>query len=445
MSKKKILVYADSPTVKTGFGTVSRNILEILYKTGEYDIDIFGINYHGTPHQFPYNIWPAMDHQAGDPYGKKKFCQFAIKHDFDILWVLQDTFIVDFLPEIIEHLRINKKKPFKVVMYYPTDSIIKPYWYRNMDRVDKLVSYTEFGKEATLKAINVYNLMSADELKRWGIKSPPERNNVDDIDIIYHGINIENFHPLTEKDVKQFRKNYFNVHSDKFIFMNVNRNQQRKDIPRTIQAFKKLRETHPDTLLYLHMASVDQGWSIPELCVQFGLSLKKDVILPQNFEPNQCYPVEVLNLLYNSVDAVVSTTLGEGFGLGWVESMACGTPTIMPRNTAMEEIITQDIGYLVNSGSNDSLWTCVPNDNNIMRPLVDVDDLVKTMAYVVDNYDEAKDKAKKAYKWVTTTLDWKGDIAKQWTKIFKDLSDDLVVKNNITNKKNKNVLDAEVF
>ena len=139
MSKKKILVYADSPTVKTGFGTVSRNILEILHNTGEYQIDIFGINYHGTPHPFPYNIWPAMDHQAGDPYGRKKFCQFAIQHDFDILWVLQDTFIVDFVPELVDYVRKNRQKPFKSIMYYPTDSVIKSDWYKNIDPIDYLI------------------------------------------------------------------------------------------------------------------------------------------------------------------------------------------------------------------------------------------------------------------------------------------------------------------
>ncbi len=94
----KILCYMDSPTVATGFGTVARNVLENLYKTGKYEIDVYGINYHGQPHNFSYNIWPAADHQSGDPYGRKKFCHFAVQHDFDILFLIQDTFIVDFLP-----------------------------------------------------------------------------------------------------------------------------------------------------------------------------------------------------------------------------------------------------------------------------------------------------------------------------------------------------------
>ena len=412
MSKKKILVYADSPNVKTGFGTVSRNILEILYQTGEYDIDIFGINYHGVPHPFPYRIWPAIDHQSGDPYGRNKFCQFALQHDFDILFLLQDTFIVDFLKDdaaqnrkgLISYLNENKKKPFKTIMYYPVDSIIKENWYANIAPVDKLVCYTEFGKQETLKNT--------------------DRN---DIDVIYHGVNVKDFNVLPEETVSNFKKQYFGDSADKFIFMNVNRNQQRKDIPRTLQAFKLLKEKTPDAVLYLHMCQVDQGWNLPELCKHFDLDLTKDVIFPQNFEPNQAFPIEVLNLLYNCADAVISTTTGEGFGLGWVEAMACKTPVIIPNNTAMTELITEDKGYLVDSGSSPSLWSCIPNDNDIMRPLVDVEDLAEKMLHVYNNRDEAKEKAETAYKWATSELDWKGNIAKQWIDTFKQAANKIDV------------------
>lgn len=397
MSKIKVLVYADSPTVKTGFGTVSRNVLEALYKTGKYDIDCFGINYHGTPHQFPFNIWPAIDYQSGDPYGRSKFEHFARQHPFDILWILQDTFIVNFLPNLIKGLRAGRPKPFRSIMYYPVDSIIKPEWYNSIAEVDKLVAYTEFGKQEVL-----------------------QYTNRSDIDVIYHGVNLDEFHPLPAAEAAAFRKQYFGSLHDKFIFMNVNRNQQRKDIPRTIQAFKEFRKHRPDSILYLHMAMRDQGWDLPELCKRFDLSVKDDVVFPENFEPNQAYPVQILNMLYNCADCIISTTLGEGFGLGWVEAMACGIPTISPRNTAMAELITEDRGYLIDNGNNPSLWTCLPHDNEVMRPLVDVEDMVKKMIHVYDNREEAKNKAANAYNWVTKELPWSGKITKQWVKVFDD-------------------------
>lgn len=399
MKKIKILCYCDSPTVATGFGSVSRNILEQLYKTGQYDIDIFSINYHGNPVDVPYRMWPAMDYQSGDPYGRRKFCQFAAQHDFDIMWVLQDTFIVDFLPELTSYLHTNRSKPFKTIMYYPIDSVLKPNWYNNIKVINKLVAYTDFGKKAYT-----------------------DYDSTKDVDVIYHGVDTREYRVLPKDEVEKFRKHYFGAYSDKFIFMNINRNQQRKDIPRTLQAFKEFKKEVPESILYLHMAKKDQGWDLIELCHNMGLSPTSEVIFPENMEPNQGYPREVLNMLYNACDCVVSTTLGEGMGLVWLEAMACKTPVIMPRNTSMAEFITEDRGFLVDSGSDASLWTCIPNDNEIMRPLVDVEDMVHVMKYVHDNYTEAKERAETAYKWVHDEMVWSDKIAKQWLKVFSDVN-----------------------
>lgn len=397
MQKTRVLVYADSPTVATGFGTVSRNVLAQLHASGKYEIDIFGINYHGEPHTLPYRIWPASDYQAGDPYGRRKFCYFALQHDFDILWVLQDTFIVDFLPELIRHLKSNRVKPFRTIMYFPVDSVLREEWCQNLATVDKLVAYTDFGKKALLKHL-------------------PIKQDV--VDIIYHGVDNDVFKPLSAEEVNSFRASYFSHGKDRFIFMNINRNQQRKDIPRTILAFKEFKKLVPESMLYLHMSPIDQGWNIPKLLVEMDVKLGRDVVLPEKMEPNQGYPVDVVNYLYNSCDCVLSTTLGEGFGIGWLEAMACKIPTIMPNNTAMQELITNDLGYLVDSGSTPSLWTALPNDNDIPRPLVDVDNLVKTMCYVYDNYEEALTKADNAFTWVQNNMLWSGNIAKQWVAVF---------------------------
>ena len=48
LPKRKVLVWADSPTVATGFAQVSRNVLKELYKTGEYKFDMVGINFYGA-------------------------------------------------------------------------------------------------------------------------------------------------------------------------------------------------------------------------------------------------------------------------------------------------------------------------------------------------------------------------------------------------------------
>lgn len=429
--KIKVLTYADAPTCATGFGTVSRNVLEALHKTGRYAIDVLGINYWGDPHSFPYRIWPVGTNQQKDPYGRKKICNMIPKMDYDILFFLQDTFILDFLPELIPYLKQNRKEAFGSVVYYPIDGFPKQSWIKNVSVIDNIVAYTEFGKKAALDTF-------------MGVSD-------EDISVIPHGVNISDYYPLPKKQVEEFRNQYFGKHADKFIFMNLNRNQQRKDIPRTIQAFVEFRKQVPESILYLHMAQQDQGWNLAEVCAGYGLSTSEDVIFPENFGPNQGYPRQVVNALYSAVDCVVSTVLGEGFGLGWLEAMATNTPIIMPDNTAMSEHITEDRGYLAKSGTNSSLWTVLPNDNEVRRPLVDVDDMVEKMLEVHNDRAEAKRRANNAYKWVTTKMNWQGEIGTQWVNLFDNVYEDVLksrsgmVNVSSPNVEGKNIIESESF
>jgi glycosyltransferase involved in cell wall biosynthesis len=423
--KINVLAFCDSPTSATGFSTVSRNIFEGLYKTGRYNIDVLGINYWGDPHNFPYRIWPTGTNQDKDPYGRKKVCGMIPQMEYDILFFLQDTFILDFLPELIPHLKTQGKK-FRSICYFPVDGEPKEQWIKNISTVDYPVAYSEFGKREAQKAYP----------------------DVPELDVIPHGVNIDEYVVLSLDEVKDFRKRYFGAQADKFIFMCLNRNQQRKDIPRTIQAFVEFRKHVKDSVLYLHMSQVDQGWNLPEVCKAYGLDTSKDVIFPENFGPNQGYPRQVVNMLYNCSDCVISTTLGEGWGLSWIEAMATKTPVIMPANTALVECITEDKGYLVKSGADPSHHTVLPHDNEIIRPLVDVDDMVKKMLQVYNNYDEAMEKAEKAYEWVRTDLNWQGKIADRWVGVFDKMYEDLIKKNTdpgLNLPEEKNEIEAEEF
>ena len=421
--KIKVLAYCDSPTCATGFGTVSRNILTGLYNTGRYDIDILGINYWGEPHDFPFRIWPTGINNDRDPYGRKKSFGMIQQMDFDIAFFLQDTFILDFLPALQRQL-IEGSKKFKSICYYPIDGIPKEQWIKNVDACDYLVAYSEFGKRLSEEAYSV-------------VKEPL---------VIPHGVSTFDYIPISVEDCLSFKARFFGSQANKCIFTNVNRNQQRKDIPRTIAAFKKFHDEVPDSILYLHCAKVDQGWNLEEAVNAYGLSTSTDVIFPENFGPNQGYPRQILNLIYNISDCVISTTLGEGFGMTWIEAMATKTPVIMPDNTAMTEFITEDRGWLVGSGSNASLYTVVPNDNEVIRPLTDVDDLVEKMFEVYNNKEEAKKRASNAYDWVTNNMDWQKHIVPQWIKLFDEAVSAIKTRTVATTEAGGDkVLEAESF
>lgn len=423
--KIKVLAYCDSPTCATGFGTVSRNILGGLFATGKYQVDILGINYWGDPHNFPFRIWPTGTNQERDPYGRKKVCNMIPGMEYDLLFFLQDTFILDFLPELHNYLRSNASREFRSICYYPVDGVPKKDWIKNVSVCDFVVAYSNFGKE---QSKSVY----------------PE---VGDPYVIPHGANVHDYFVVNKEETLNFRSQYFGSLADKFIFTNLNRNQQRKDIPRTIQAFYEFRKQVPDSILYLHMAKNDQGWNLPEVISAYGFNMQEDVIFPDRFGPNQGYPRQVVNLIYNASDCILSTTLGEGWGLSWIEAMATKTPIIMPANTALIESITEDRGWLVKSGSNPSLFTVLPHDNEVVRPLVDVEDMVNNMLAVYNNPQEAKRRAENAYNWVTTKMDWQTSIVPLWDEIFTKAYDDLIAGKGavVEDIPDNKVIDAETF
>ena len=98
--------------------------------------------------------------------------------------------------------------------------------------------------------------------------------------------------------------------------------------------------------------------------------------------------------------------------------MACKTPIVVPRNTSNIEIVgeNEERGYLVDSGSDINLWTTLKNDNELQRPLTDINDLIKQWKHVYNNRAEAEQKAEVAYEWLKS-LTW-DRIAEQWDKLF---------------------------
>lgn len=193
--KIKILFYGDAPTVATGFGTVSRNVLTGLNDTGKYDIKVLGVNYWGNPHSFPFPIWP-VGVGSRDPYGRQR-CLDKMLQDFeyDILFLLQDSFILEsFMAQGLPKLRQRKK--FVTVGYFPIDGVPKKKWIDCMNTFDVPVTYTEFAKKECILAC------------------PPI---ADKIKIIPHGANLDDFFPMSKKDTQQFRQEYFGKHASKFI------------------------------------------------------------------------------------------------------------------------------------------------------------------------------------------------------------------------------------
>lgn len=399
MRKTRILFYGDAVCVATGFGTVSRNILVPLHSTGKYDISVLGVNYYGEPHKFPFDIWPVGFNQDRDPYGRKQVQQQISNSDFDILFMLQDSFILEFIRDLLPQLKFSGKK-FKSLVYFPVDGVPKVNWVEAMSVADYPVTYTKFGFDECVKACP-------------SIKSK--------LRIVPHGINPNDFYPLSYGEMLDFRKRYFGPVAHKFIITNVNRNQQRKDIPRFLMAFREFNKKYPESVAYCHMAVVDQGWDLNVVVESLGLKVNKNVVFPQNFGPNRGFPIEILNKIYNASDVVVSSATGEGWGLAQVEAMATRTPIISPNNTACTDIVNSSQGgLLVDSGHDLEHFVILPHDNEVIRPIVSIQGMVDAMERLYKDEVLRMRLGENGYNWVTNTLTWDKHISPFWQSLIEE-------------------------
>jgi len=408
MSKTRVLAWGDY-ACSTGFATVMGNILRELDSTGNYEIDVIGINYDGGPYdteRWPGNVWPAISalRQQGpyaDYHGRQVFLDRLNQGDYDVVFIVQDTFIVLPITSQILEIQRNKPKSFSTIYYYPFDCAPKEEWVKQcVASFDFPVAYTEYAKNESRKHLGAL---------------------ADRHDVIYHGTNTTDFYPLPEDAVSQFRKTFFNEHSDRFIFSNVNRNQGRKDVSRSFMILKELRDRgYEKPFLYMHMQESDFGGSILEQAKNFGLEPGKDWILPnpQQFSAHMGFPIEVVNQIYNASDAYLSTCLGEGWGLSITEAMATKTPIVVPGNTSLPEITgNSERGWMIPSGATPTHWIIKDNDNDRVRPLMDVSAAADALIEIMENKNNiVETKTEAAYKWAKE-LTWKS-VMPQWTSVF---------------------------
>ncbi|CUH97266.1 hypothetical protein P22_3393 [Propionispora sp. 2/2-37] len=401
MSRKKVLLLSDF-NCATGLATLAHNIVDLLLQTDNYDFDVIGINHTGEPYDFkkwPFPIYPARDFaKAGknlwydDPYGRPRFLNLLSSKDYDIVFTLPDLFIMESIANRIVQIRQTKK--FNWIYYYAVDGTLRESWINNsVALADYPIAYTQFAKRETLHINGAVN---------------PQ--------VIYLGINTKDFFPIP--DIGSFRRMYFREHADKFIVTNINRNQPRKDIPHTIAAFAKFKQQRPHSLLYLHMNPADVGGNIIEMAEFWGLKQHVDFLVPEKYDDYHGYPIDTLNKLYNASDVLISTTLGEGWGLTVTEAMATKTPVIIPDHTSLSEIGADGRARLVKCGAD---YTCLGAiDFNRYRPLTDTTDLISALVECHDNRECYRAMAERAYHWVLN-LSW-DIIGKQWLDIFEAAS-----------------------
>lgn len=164
------------------------------------------------------------------------------------------------------------------------------------------------------------------------------------IKYVPHGINEEHFFPIDSSHpeylaLKEFKDKLFEGKEYKFNLLYNARNIRRKSVPDLMLAWKIFIDTLPEDkakecIFTLHTQPVDEnGTDLPAVHqMLYGSNSKYNVIFS-----NGRYPTNIMNLLYNSADAVALISSNEGWGLSLTEGMMCGKPIIAGVTGGMQD------------------------------------------------------------------------------------------------------------
>lgn len=382
MEKIRIMWCSDFMQAPTGYGTVTRNILERLLKTGKYEIYHQAFQYMGQPCDINgIHILP-MNRECNPPNVARDVISMHIeKYKPDVVIFLCDSFFVTYLAD--PNYNLGKAK---TIFYMPIDGEPIPFGCDGVfRRVDKIIAMSNYGKETIKKNLNI------------------------DCSVIYHGYDSGVYKPL---DTKELRKKL--GLENKFVIGVVGRNQGRKKHTELFKAFKEYLKKNPDDLLYMHTDPLDpQGDNL--IAFAQYLKIEKSVLFTKM--PGFCYGIDVekLNEIYNIFDVHTLTTTGEGFGIPILESMSCGVPNVLPDYTTSKELI-EGRGELA------KLATTITGTYFVERGMVDKDEIIKGWQKLKDNPKLREEYSKRCiefaqqYDWDKLIPLWEKEIQEVLTQ-----------------------------
>jgi glycosyltransferase involved in cell wall biosynthesis len=406
MAKPKLLWCGDIVAM-TGFARVTENVLSRLQE--QYEIVVLSHNWWGdpTPLQSKYKMYPSSNRFQTAPFGEDRIREVVEKEKPDIVFTINDMWIINEQYKRIKDL--HDQKLFKFVGYAPMDSY---GWTGCLDETandwDGVISYTEFG---------------AHEFIRGGIRKP--------ITIIPHGITANQFYPMDKAEARK----RLSLKDDIFIVFNGNRNQFRKRIDITVEGFAKFAKDKPDTQLYLHMGLKDQGWDVMPLFARAmqreGIDPNGRIILTAQTQGPPNVEVEFLNTIYNSVDVGVNTCKGEGWGLVSHEHAACRVAQVVPNHTSCKEIF-EGYGRLIRCDH-------VDVDTNYSRemPCPSSDHLAAVLTELYEDREKLAATAELCYLRATEERFGWDTIAHQFDEVFQEVLTPVVETTETQPKKKK--------
>ena len=223
------------------------------------------------------------------------------------------------------HYTMPRRPPVpSVVTIHDLSFFESPEWHERSKVLLFRRAITRAAREAAV--VVCPSQVTADALRRWC--------QVDaEVVVAPHGVDATRFRPeepTPGADASRLAQIDLRLAGGRPLLVFVGTLEPRKDVPTLVAAFSAVASRHPDAFLVL---AGGRGWgadAVEAAVVSSGLGRR---IVRTGYVDDEAIPA-----LLRSATAVVYPSLYEGFGLPALEALACGSPLVTTKGTAMEEV-----------------------------------------------------------------------------------------------------------
>lgn len=322
----KIMIYADTYNGTSGYSKVGRELAQRLTKLGHKVLFQEIVTFGSVQTVDGIVRLPVYGNRGTEP-----FLSGIMNHintfKPDVFMPISDPFLMK--RDKIDLIDFGN---IRVIPYFMLDSNSFP------DNSREFCDKAEFILTASQHAVDIF--------KSEGY----------DARLLYHGVNFNEFQPLTSKERKKF-KELNGIDQNKKVFLTVGRNQPRKRHLRLIEAIAKFnscyKDKKDDVVFLIHASETNsEVWNLPKVMERLSIKYNVDmdnIIFTKDHRLGEGLNTNDFIKMWNCADYYITASSGEGFGLPIAEAMASKKLVLAPDNTTHTEFLSNGRGVLIDN------------------------------------------------------------------------------------------------
>jgi glycosyltransferase involved in cell wall biosynthesis len=390
----------------TGYSKVSYNLIkQIATLSPATKTFHFGFQRHpshASVRKYPEGVVSYDAAANEDPkeegFGFNKIHEYLEMVNPDVVMIYNDPITIHRFLESMKHEK--GKSPYKLWLYVDQvyEGIAQPLMDSIIGHADRIYTFSDVWKSILLN---------------YG--SHP------DVKVLEHAVDPMVYTNMNAPQRKEIRRG-MNIPDSAVVFLNVNRNSERKRLDLTLGGFARVLSSQPNAYLIIATNLNPQAGAYYDLQRIFAEELKIQgldarvyatrLMLVDTSPPN-LLDDGAINQLYNISDIGVNTSNGEGFGLCQLEHMYTGAPQLVTDVGTYSTFLPKTVATYVPNNGREYFAGGMPHGG--WRPTFSMASVAEGMSSAIAGLTEMR-KAVADYQftsWASVCDGWLEDVITQ--------------------------------